>query len=107
MYNPKNLRSLHDVAQEKSLQDFRRTRNESILAATVTTKSGKVFDADEKAINRMTQRLLALTDKAGTFKLMWSLATDETGVMSHITKAELAEAQKLASDQFEQFMLRQ
>lgn len=106
MFNPQNIRSLHDIEQEKLLQDFRRTRNESIATATVTTKSGKTFDADEKAINRMTQRLLAMADKAGNFKLMWSLATDESGVMSYVTKADLLEAQKLASDQLEQILLR-
>lgn len=98
MFKRENIRSLEEIEAEKATNEFRGKRLEAMAKPAVTTKAGNTFDANEAAINRMTQRLLALSDKDDKFKVEWSLANTPTGHKTVITKAELAEAQRLASD---------
>lgn len=61
-----------------------------VEALTVTTASGKVFDGDEKAQDRMTRAISSLDDVETT---KWILANND---VVFVTKAELKEALRLA-----------
>lgn len=73
---------------QQSRDDKRRQRNATVAALTVTTASGKVFNADEDSQNRMV-RVLKVADLTGQTSCAWVLA-DET--VATVTKAELEEA---------------
>lgn len=80
-------------AEEKAaraLAAAKSARQAEVEAITVTTASGKVFDGDEDAQNRMSRAGNAM-DEADT--LPWVLADNS---IAQVTRAELREALKLA-----------
>lgn len=83
-------------AQERELNEFRARRQAAIENAVVTTKKGNKYDADEQSISRMANRLLSITAEPATYSVLWSMADTPTGVMTSTTKADLAEAHRLA-----------
>ena len=85
-YTPR-ARSAQEIRLEK-----RRQRSATVNALTVTTASGKVFNADEESQNRMV-RVLKVADLTGQTSCAWVLADD---TVATITKAELEEALSLA-----------
>lgn len=80
------------VAPQKSARQIRDekrgARAATVHALTVTTASGKVFNSDEPAQDRMV-RVLKVADLTGQTSCPWVLA-DET--VATVTKAELEEA---------------
>lgn len=77
-------------------EEFKKSRQEQLENAVVTTESGKEFDADEASMSRMVNALTAASDEPDTAIIPWSLANDGTGVMTDCTKAEIKEAHRLA-----------
>lgn len=84
------------AAAERALNDFRANRQQALNNTIVTTTAGNQYDADELSISRMTNSLLAIANEPGEFALDWSMADTPTGVMTPTTKADLAEAHRLA-----------
>lgn len=84
------------AAQERSLNEFRSQRQNALDNAVVTTVNGNQYDADERSIGRMANALLAMANEPADFVVQWSMANTETGVMTPTTKADLAEAHRLA-----------
>ena len=74
----------------QALAAAKAARQAEVEAITVTTQSGKVFDGDEAAQNRMSRAVNAM-DEADT--LPWVLANN---TIAQVTCAELREALKLA-----------
>lgn len=85
-----------NIPFELTVEQFKRSRQEQLDSATVTTLSGKEFDADEASMSRMVNALTAAADEQGATIIPWSLANDGTGVMTDCTKAEIKEAHRLA-----------
>ena len=85
-YTPR-VRTPHEIRDAK-----RAERANTVRALTVTTSSGKVFNADEESQNRMV-RVLKVADLTGQTSCAWVLADD---TVATITKAELEEALSLA-----------
>lgn len=81
-YTPR-VRTPHEIRDAK-----RAERANTVKALTVTTSSGKVFNSDEPAQDRMV-RVLKVADLTGQTSCPWVLA-DET--VATVTKAELEEA---------------
>jgi len=76
---------------ELMVQKAKQQRREQVDAITVTTASGKEFDGNEDAQNRMARAVLGLPDGE---VIQWVLA-DNT-VSTAVTKEELLEALRLA-----------
>lgn len=96
MLNLGTLKSLEQVAIEQSIQDFKRSRQQSLDTAVVETAAGNKYDADERSIGRMASALLAITSEPHDYIVRWSMADTPTGEMTITTKADLAEAHRLA-----------
>jgi hypothetical protein len=103
-----NIETAEDKAAklaEQERQAFKANRDQLLATATVTTSSGKVFDADERSITRMAESKGAIRDAVelgliadvDDYPLAWGLADNETGVLTPITFAELVEACALAN----------
>lgn len=75
---------------EQSLADKKRARQEKVDAIVVTTASGKSFDGNEEAQNRMARALAGMDN---TDVLPWVLADNR---IADIDKRELREALRLA-----------
>ncbi len=84
------------AAQERALNEFRAQRQQALDNAVVTTSLGNQYDADERSIGRMANALLAMATEPSHFSVRWSMADTPTGVMTPTTKADLAEAHRLA-----------
>lgn len=84
------------AAAERALNDFRANRQQALDNAVVTTTAGNQYDADERSIGRMANALLAMASEPDYYALQWSMANTGTGVMTPTTKADLAEAHRLA-----------
>jgi hypothetical protein len=82
--------------QERELNEFRASRQMALDNAIVTTTAGNQYNADERSIGRMASALLAISDKLPGYELAWSMADTATGIMTQTTKADLAEAHRLA-----------
>ena len=80
---------------EAALQAFKATRQALVNTATVDA-NGFLFDADEIAIGRMANAILAAILEADTYPMKWSLADTATGVMTDVTLVDVKLAQKLA-----------
>ena len=85
-YTPR-ARPPREIRDEKRCQ-----RSATVNALTVTTASGKVFNADEESQNRMV-RVLKVADLTGQTSCAWVLADD---AVATVTKTELEEALSLA-----------
>ena len=80
-------------AEEKAAQALaaaKAVRQAEVEAITVTAASGKVFDGNEDAQNRMSRAVNAMEDADA---LPWVLANN---TVAQVTRAELCEALKLA-----------
>lgn len=84
------------AAAERALNEFRANRQQALANAVVTTTAGNQYDADEQSISRMANRLLSISAEPATYPVQWSMADTPTGVMTTTTKADLAEAHRLA-----------
>ena len=71
---------------------FSRLRSFKLSTAEITTSIGNVYDANEKAAARLTMAKSALDGQSDDYKLLWSLKTDPTGVMTEVTYKDLKEA---------------
>lgn len=78
--------------QEARLQQAKLKRQQEVLALTVTTSSGKVFDGDEESQSRMS-RTLQVAQLTGIQSCVWVLA-DNTP--TSVTATELSEALALS-----------
>lgn len=96
MLNLMTVKSLDQVAAEENLTAFRISRQAALDAAVVETANGNQYNADERSISRMANALLAIAPESADFVLYWSMANTGTGVMTSITKADLAEAHRMA-----------
>lgn len=96
MFKPENIKTAAQLAQERELNEFRARRQAAIENAVVTTKKGNQYDADEQSISRMANRLLSISAEPATYSVLWSMADTPTGVMTSTTKADLAEAHRMA-----------
>ncbi len=83
-------------ATELAISSFKSTRQASLDSAVVTTVVGNQYDADERSIGRMANALIAMTNEPADFVVNWSMANTGTGVMTATTKADLAEAHRMA-----------
>ena len=84
------------LAQERELNEFRARRQAALDSAVVTTSKGNKYNADEKSIGRMANALLAMSEEPASYVVHWSMADTPTGVMTATTKADVAEAHRLA-----------
>jgi len=78
---------------------FGTLRAAKLKSARVTTSLGNDYDANELAISRLGMARLALEGQVDEYELMWSLASDDTGVMTTVTYKDLKEAHLLAATQ--------
>lgn len=94
MFNPNNIKTPEEIAEEQFLKSFIASRTNLIESAVVTVGSGKKFDANEKAQERMARAIKCceLVNKQDSDTLLWSLADTGSGVPTTITFAELKEA---------------
>ncbi len=96
MLNLMTVKSLDQVAAEENLTAFRINRQAALDSAVVETTNGNQYNADERSISRMANALLAMAPEPAHFVVNWSMANTGTGVMTSTTKADLAEAHRLA-----------
>lgn len=96
MLNLSTVKTLEQVATEQSIQAFKQSRQASLDNAVVETLAGNQYNADERSISRMANALLALAPEPANYTVHWSMANTGTGVMTTTTKADLAEAHRLA-----------
>lgn len=96
MINLITVKSLAQVAEEESLTAFRISRQASLDSAVVETTNGNQYNADERSISRMANALLAMSEMPANFVVNWVMANTDTGIMTSTTKADLAEAHRLA-----------
>lgn len=78
-----------------NLQQFKSTRQNLVDTAFVDA-NGFLFDANEVAIGRMANAILALMTYPDTYALQWSLADTPTGVMTTVNLHDLKLAHQLA-----------
>lgn len=78
-----------------TVEQFKKSRQEQLDSAVVTTQSGKSFDADETSINRM-DFAVQRAKRKGRTTVQWSTADVGTGVKVEVTVDELEEALDLA-----------
>lgn len=83
-------------AAELAISNFKISRQAALDTAVVTTLAGNQYDADERSIGRMANALLAMVPEPSDYIVHWSMANTGTGVMTPTTKADLAEAHRLA-----------
>lgn len=86
------------AAAERAIAEFRASRAAAVEAATVTVK-GHLYDANERAIQRMTAAVLAGADESADLPLAWSMADTPPGEMTAITLGELRQALRAATEQ--------
>jgi hypothetical protein len=86
------------VIDAELVEAFKRERQTLIANAVVTTEAGNQYDADETSVIRLGGAITRYAGKAGTTKVLWSLADTATGFMSEVTLADLKEAHALAVD---------
>jgi len=86
------------VLDAEAVEAFKRSRQDAIANAIVTTDAGNQYDADETSVIRLGGAITRYAGKAGTTKISWSLADTATGFMSEVTLADLKEAHALAVD---------
>lgn len=86
--------------QPSPIELFKAERQKLIDNATITTASGKCFDADETSITRMANAIIKHWELEPTGIIPWSTADVGTGEMVECTKAEIIEAHQLATDNF-------
>ncbi|HAT42345.1 MAG TPA: hypothetical protein DCS87_11605 [Rheinheimera sp.] len=96
MLNLSTIQSLESVSAAAEVQQFKVSRQQALDNAVVTTTAGNQYNADEKSIGRMANALLASLHEPESFALEWSMADTPTGVMTPTTKADLAQAHRLA-----------
>ncbi|MFK3873043.1 hypothetical protein [Pseudoalteromonas rhizosphaerae] len=94
------LKSVLEVLEPYAITIFKLRRQSEIDTATVTTSTGKCFDADETSITRLANALVKHWALEPTDMIPWSTADVGTGVMVNCTKAEIIEAHQLATDNF-------
>ncbi|WP_179959246.1 hypothetical protein [Pseudoalteromonas rhizosphaerae] len=94
------LKTVLEVLEPYAITIFKLRRQSEIDNATVTTASGKCFDADETSITRLANALVKHWALEPTDMIPWSTADVGTGVMVNCTKAEIIEAHQLATDNF-------
>ena len=78
-----------------NLQQFKSTR-QNLVDTAVVDANGFLFDANEVAIGRMANAILALMTYPDTYALQWSLADTPTGVMTTVNLHDLKLAHQLA-----------
>ena len=86
------------VLDAEAVEEFKRSRQAAIATAIVTTEAGNQYDADETSVIRLGGTITRNIGKAGTTKILWSLANTETGVMDEVTLADVKETHALAVD---------
>ena len=85
---------------EVNLQKAKHQRQADVDSIVVTTSTGKQFDGNEDAQNRMSRGISVMSD---TDTMIWVLA-DNT--LAQVNKAELVEALKLAGQEMAQIWVR-
>jgi hypothetical protein len=86
------------VIDAEVVEAFKSSRQAAIANAVVTTEAGNEYDADETSVIRLGGAITRYAGKAGTTKVLWSLADTATGFMSEVTLSDLKEAHALAVD---------
>lgn len=77
---------------------FRADRQGLLDEAVVSISTGKLFDADEQSIIRLSQALIRTEGLPDDSIIPWSTADVSTGVMVDCTRAEIKEAHTNAVD---------
>ena len=95
-----NQKAYEESQRPTAIDLFKAERQKLIDNATVTTASGKCFDADETSITRLANAIIKHWQREPTDIIPWSTADVGTGVMIDCTKAEIIEAHQLATDNF-------
>jgi hypothetical protein len=93
---------------------FKSERAEALNSSTITISTGKVFDADEISITRMSESKQAIQDAievglittVDEYPLQWVLHGSKTGEGTPITYLELVEASALANQNRSSIWLR-
>lgn len=86
------------VAPDTSIDDFKKERQQLLDNAVVTISTGKLFDANEQSIIRLSQALIRTEGLPDDSIIPWSTADVSTGVMVDCTRAEIKEAHTNAVD---------
>jgi hypothetical protein len=86
------------AAEQRASDNFRAARLAAVESATVSV-NGNLYDANERAIQRMSVAVVAYTGAPENAPAAWSMADTPPGVMTAITVGELREALRAAVEQ--------